>query len=68
MDLTKKKWSYSALKLYETCKYAFYLKYVEDKEEEPNVFSSFGKHAHNILERYCKGKLRRDRRKVALQV
>ena len=57
MDLTKKKWSYSALKLYETCKYAFYLKYVEDKEEETNVFSSFGKHAHNILERYCKGEL-----------
>lgn len=57
MDLTKKKWSYSALKLYETCKYAFYLKYVEDKKEEQNVFASFGKFVHSILERYFNGEL-----------
>ena len=57
MDLTEKKWSYSSLKLYETCKYAFYLKYVEGKEEEQNVFASFGKHVHSILERYFKGEL-----------
>ena len=57
MDLTKKKWSFSSLKLYETCKYAFYLKYIEGVEEEPNAFSSFGKHAHSVLERYFKGEL-----------
>ena len=57
MDLTKKKWSFSSLKLYETCKYAFYLKYIEGIEEEPNAFSSFGKHVHSVLERYFKGEL-----------
>ena len=57
MDLKKKVWSYSSLKLYETCKYAFYRKYVEGIEEQPNAFSLFGKHAHSVLERYFKGEL-----------
>lgn len=57
MDLTKKEWSYSSLKLYETCRYAFYLKYVEDEQEGDNAFALHGKLSHSILERWAKGEL-----------
>ena len=57
MDLRNKKWSFSAVKLFETCPYAFYLRYVEDAEEAPNAFSQHGHFVHSILERYFKGEL-----------
>ena len=57
MDLTQKAWSYSSLKLYETCPYAFYLKYIEEVEEQPNAFAQHGKFTHAILERYFRGEL-----------
>lgn len=57
MNLTKKKWSFSSIKLFETCKYAFYLKYIEDNDEEPNAFSQHGSLVHSILERYFNGEL-----------
>lgn len=57
MDLSKKVWSYSSLKLYETCPYAFYLKYVKDEAERSNCFSQHGKLVHSILERYFRGEL-----------
>ena len=55
MDLQNKKWSFSSVKLFETCPFAFKLKYIDGVEEQPNAFSSFGKHVHSILERYFKG-------------
>lgn len=57
MDLSKKKWSYSSLKLFEQCPYAFYLRYVEDIPEQPNAFAQCGGLIHSILERYFKGEL-----------
>lgn len=57
MDLTKKKWSFSSVKLFEQCPYAFYLKYVKDKVEEENAFAQHGKFAHKLLERCLKGEL-----------
>lgn len=57
MDLRKKKWSFSSVKLFEQCKYAFYQKYVLDQSEEDNAFAQHGKFAHSILERCLKGEL-----------
>lgn len=57
MDLKAKKWSFSSVKLFEQCPYAFYQKYVLDQSEEENAFAQHGKFAHNILERCLKGEL-----------
>ena len=40
MDLTKKKWSFSSVKCFEQCPYAFYLKYIQDEVEEENAFDN----------------------------
>ena len=55
MDLRKKRWSYSSVKLYETCPYAFYLKYIQDIEEETNAMAEHGSFVHVLLESYYKG-------------
>lgn len=57
MDLREKKWSFSSVKLFEQCPYAFYLKYVEGQAEKPNAFAMVGSLVHSILERYFKGEL-----------
>lgn len=57
MDLREKKWSFSSVKLFEQCPYAFYLKYVEGQVEKPNAFAMVGSLVHSILERYFKGEL-----------
>lgn len=57
MDLHKKKWSFSSVKLFEQCPYAFYQKYVLGEVEEENAFAQHGKFAHSILERCLKGEL-----------
>lgn len=57
MDLHEKKWSFSSVKLFEQCPFAFYQKYVCDNPEEENAFAQHGKFAHNILERCFKGEL-----------
>lgn len=57
MDLTKKKWSFSSVKCFEQCPYAFYLKYIQDEVEEENAFAQHGKFVHKLLERCLKGEL-----------
>ena len=57
VNLSKKVWSYSSLKLYSQCPYAFYLRYVEDEPEQANAFAQVGSLVHSILERYFKGEL-----------
>lgn len=57
MDLRKKKWSFSSVKLFEQCPFAFYQKYINDQPEEENAFAQHGKFAHSILERCLKGEL-----------
>ena len=57
MDLRKKRWSFSSVKLFEQCPYAFYLKYVMDEPEAENAFAQHGKFAHRLLERCLKGEL-----------
>lgn len=43
--------------MFETCPYAFYLKYIEGIEEIPNAFSQHGSFAHRLLQDYFEGKL-----------
>lgn len=57
MDLRKKKWSFSSVKLFEQCPFAFYQKYINDQSEEENAFAQHGKFAHSILERCLKNEL-----------
>lgn len=57
MNLKDKIWSYSSVKLFESCPYAFKLKYIDGIEERPNAMAQCGKLAHSILERYFKGEL-----------
>lgn len=57
MKLSEKKFSFSSVKLFEQCPYAFYLKYIEGHQEKPNVYAMFGSFVHHILERYFKSEL-----------
>jgi hypothetical protein len=51
------KWSFSKLNLYDTCKYAFYLQYIQQNKGIENAFSQFGVCGHKILEKYSKNEL-----------
>lgn len=53
-DLT---WSFSKLKLYHTCPYAFYLQYIKNEEKVENAFAQFGTFCHKLLEEYAKHEL-----------
>lgn len=57
MDLHDKIWSFSSVKHFQQCPYAFYCKYVEEQTEEENAFAQHGKFAHSLLERCLKGEL-----------
>lgn len=57
MDLKNKKWSFSSLKLYEQCPYAFFLKCVKEEDEMPNAFQQVGSLAHSLLEKAYKKEL-----------
>ena len=57
MNLSKKQWSFSSIKMFEQCPYSFYLRYVEDKREQPNAFAQSGSLVHSILQRYFDGEL-----------
>ena len=43
-------WSFSRLHMYEQCRYAFYLKYIEKREGESNFYASNGKSMHEVFE------------------
>lgn len=50
-------WSYSRITSFENCPYAWYLKYIYGKEEEPNFYASYGSFVHKLIEKYYKGKI-----------
>jgi hypothetical protein len=50
-------WSYSRLKQYDDCKYAWFLKYIEGLEEEDLFFSSYGSYLHDIYSEILLGNL-----------
>ena len=53
-------WSYSRIKKYGDCKYAWYLKYVEDVETEDLFFSQFGSFIHKIYSLILLGDLTKE--------
>lgn len=50
-------WSYSRIKLFDTCRYAWYLKYLYGDKEEQNFYASYGKYIHNLIERYYRDEI-----------
>lgn len=51
-------WSYTRLKLFEQCPYAFAQKYIyKDGEDMENFYASFGSLMHKVLERWYRGEL-----------
>ena len=50
-------WSYSRLKLFETCRYAWYLKYLYGINEPTNFYASYGSFIHNLIERYYRDEI-----------
>lgn len=57
VDLKKKVWSFSSIKCYQQCPYAFYLRYVLGQPEESNCFSQAGSLVHDLLDKAYKGEL-----------
>lgn len=51
-DLEKMTWSFSRIHLWENCRYAFYLKYIEGLQGMDNFWAENGKIVHSVLERY----------------
>lgn len=43
-------WSFSRIKKYDDCKYSWYIKYIEEYEEEDMFFSQYGSFIHEL---YC---------------
>lgn len=50
-------WSYSRLKSFETCRYAWYLKYLYGLKEKPNFYASYGSFVHNLIEKYYRDEI-----------
>lgn len=50
-------WSYSRLKSFETCRYAWYLKYLYGLTEKPNFYASYGSFIHNLIEKYYRDEI-----------
>lgn len=61
IDNTNNRWSYSRITAFENCKYAFYLNYVINDDEqylsEGNYYAELGSYVHSILQMIFDGKL-----------
>ncbi len=53
-------WSYSRIKQFESCPYAFLLHYIKHMPKKTLFFSSYGSFIHKLLERYLTGDLKKD--------
>lgn len=58
--LSNSTYSYSRIKCFCQCKYAFLLKYVLGYEEEKNFFSEFGSLMHTCIEKFLSKELDKD--------
>lgn len=52
-------WSYSRIKQFEMCPYAFLLHYIKHTPKKQLFFSNYGSFVHKILERYLTGELKK---------
>lgn len=53
-------WSYSRLSSFESCPYAWFLRYIRGEEEEPMFYASYGSFIHHLIERYYNGDLAKE--------
>lgn len=53
-------WSFSRLHAWEQCPYAFYLRYIENREGESNYYAANGKCMHEVLEAVFKYEIKID--------
>lgn len=59
-ELNKMTWSFSRIHMYEQCPYAFYLKYLEERDGEQNYYAANGKAMHEVFEELLSGKITLD--------
>lgn len=50
-------WSYSRINSFDSCPYAWFLKYIKHFKDNPQFYSSYGSFIHKILEQYYNGEL-----------
>lgn len=50
-------WSFSRVNSLASCKYNWYLQYIEEQEPLPNAYAQFGTVCHETLEKYLNGEL-----------
>lgn len=50
-------WSYSRIKSFEQCRYAWYLKYLYGLREKPNFYASYGSFVHKLIEKYYRDEI-----------
>lgn len=53
-------WSYSRVSSFDSCPGAWFYKYIRGHPEEQLFYSSFGKLVHDILEKFYKGKIKKE--------
>lgn len=51
------RYSFSSVTTFETCKYAFYLTYIEIKDRSDNAYAQFGSLIHLCLQKFFEGEL-----------
>lgn len=59
--IEKMVWSYSRLRLFEDCPYAWFMKYIYNVEDVPNFYNSFGQFVHDIIDGFYKGNISKER-------
>lgn len=57
-ELDEMIWSFSRVNGYDQCKYYWYLRYLENRKGEQNIYAIFGKFCHKVLEKYAKYELK----------
>lgn len=57
-------WSYSRIKLFQQCPYAFIQKYIYKEPGVSNFYADFGSFIHHILQLYYQGELKKDQLQI----
>ncbi len=53
-------WSYSRIKAYSDCPYAFFLKYISKADDTEKFYGGYGSYIHNLIDRFYKGELKQE--------
>lgn len=55
--LKNRRWSFSSVSSFQTCRLGFKMSYIDNKEKEQNIFGEFGLLVHKVLEQFFLGEL-----------